>query len=900
METPLITTKLYIPLQRNEIMARPRLEKLLKDRLMRRLTLISAPAGFGKTTLAIRWLTQAKIHIAWYSLDENDNNLVKFFTYFITALQHLNKSFGRSVLEALNTTECADFESIVARMINELMNIEQETALVLDDYHLIQQPEINQAIALLLDHVPPNLHIVILSRIVPSLPISKFRSKSQLTELYASDLRFTLKETEAFLNQTMQLNLEKNETDLLEEKTEGWIVGLQLAALSIPYSSSSKDYIENFSGSDRYVTDYLIDEVISIQSSEMQEFLFKTSFLDRFCADLCEAITGARKSSSILETLDASNLFILPLDNQRKWYRYHHLFADLLQTKFEKEFPQKCFEIYLKAYHWCIEEGLFEEAIQYAIKGKHFFQAADTIKKMGIEVFWRNQKLMARDWLNALPDQLIFSDPQLSILQGYIAIGEGRLRDSELVFDRVFTTINNNATLDNNQNIALKGIIMAGNSIVSFHHHLNWEQTLFQANLALKFIPVEYQYDRCVAYFHCGGSLMQLGETTKAEQNLLQALALTKITNTSGQKLNTLGNLGQLKLMQGQLQQASNYWQEAHKYAKSQLEVTGSTFTHVLTGLGNLHYEWNQLDKANEYLEEAMEIAAKTSEFSDRILISHAAAIRLACGRQQLKKAKQLLSNINQLIIISNPGKLIKRRIELFGINIALAEQDRVTTSNWFDQFSPETQESVTFELEPELVLWIRCSLERKETQKAIPLLLTLIDLAKNQQRFYSLIQLEILLAKAYFIQKEPLQGIEHLKIALIHGGPDGFIRSFLDEGSPINFLLGKLLTASEILTESNISSDYVESLVSAFKTSAPGKFTQQEDPDDFLIQLTVREKEILPYLAKGFSYASIADQLNVSQNTIRFHIKNIYEKFQVNNRTHAIIAAQKYGFIQI
>jgi LuxR family transcriptional regulator, maltose regulon positive regulatory protein len=900
METPLITTKLYIPLQRNEILYRPRLEKQLKSRLMRKLTLISAPAGFGKTTLAIRWLNQSNIPIAWYSLDENDNQLNKFFTYLITALQRVNQSFGQPVLEALKSTECADFETIVARMINELMTIEQETALVLDDYHLIKHPDINQAIALLLDHLPPNFHIIILSRVSPALPISKLRSKSQLTELYINDLRFTQNETEDFLNQIMQLNLGKKEINLLEKKTEGWIVGLQLAAISIPYSISTKVYIENFSGSDRYVADYLIDEVITRQSDQIQEFLFKTSFMDRFCVGLCEAITGAKNSLSILDTLDKSNLFILPLDNQRKWYRYHHLFADLLQTRFKKEFPQKCTEIYLKAYHWYEEEGLFEEAIQCAIKGKHYAEAAHTINKLGIQVFWCNQKLMARDWLNALPDDLIFSDPQLSILLGYIAIGERRLRDAEKIFDRIFTEINDKFTQDNDHSIALKGIIMAGKSIVSYHHHMNWEETLFQANLALKFIPTKYHYDRCVAYFHGGGALIQLGETTQVEQYLQQALALTLKNDTSGQKLLTLGNLGQLKFLQGKLHQASNFWQEAYQYARSLLEVTGNSFTHVLTGLGNLYYEWNQFDKASEYLDEAVKIATKTEDFLDRILISYTAAIKLACGRQQFKKAKQLLSNINQLIIISNPGKLVRRRIELLGITIALAEQDLITTSNWSDQFSLETQESITFELEPELTLWIRCALERKETQKAIPLLLSLIDLAKKQQRFHSLIQLEILLAKAYFFQKEPLKGIDRLQKALIHGEPEGFVRSFLDEGLPIKFLLGKLLKTSKISTGSNFSSDYIESLLKAFDTSAPEKHIQQEDPDDFLIQLTVREKEILPYLAKGFSYGSIADQLNVSQNTVRFHIKNIYEKFQVNNRTHAIIAAQKYGYIQV
>jgi len=898
MKTPLITTKLYIPLQRNEIMPRPRLEELLETRLMRRLTLISAPAGFGKTTLAIRWLTKSKIPIAWYSLDENDNNLIKFFTYLITALQHVNKSFGEFVLEALKTAECADFKAIVALMINDFMNIEQETALVLDDYHFIHQPEIKQAVALLLDHLPPNLHIVILSRIAPSLPISKLRSKSQLTELYASDLRFTFKESEDFLNQTMHLNLEKNDINLLEKKTEGWIVGLQLAALSIPYSSSSKVYIKNFSGSDRYITDYLMDEVISQQASETQEFLLKTSFLDRFCAPLCAAITGTSNSLSILETLDASNLFILPLDNQRKWYRYHHLFANLLQTRFEKAFPLKSSEIYLKAYHWYIEEGLFEEAIQYAIKGKHFVQAAKTINNLGIRIFWCNQKLVSRDWLNALPDQLIFSDPQLSILHGYTIIGEGRLRDAELVFDRVFTKINSDISSENDHNIALKGVIMAGKSVISYHHHMNWKETLFQANLALKFIPTELQYDRCVAYFHCGGSLTHLGETRQAEKNLHQALELSKTNKTSGQKLLTLGNLGLLKLIQGQLHQASIYLQEAYQYAISLLEVTGNSLTHVLTVLGKLFYEWNQLDKADEYLEKAIEIANKTKEFQDRILISHAAAIQLACGRQQFEKARQLLVNIKQLVLDNNSGDVIKQQIDLLELTITLSEQDLNKFSYRVDRLPFDLKKPITFESEPQLIIWVRFLLLKKEVRSTIPLLVSAIELAKDQHRFDSLIKLEILLAQAYYLKKDPLTGIECLKIALRHGEPEGYIRSFLDGGLSIKVLLSKLLNTSDLLEKSRISSDYILSLLNAFDANSPENIIQQAATDNFSIQLTTREKEILPYLAEGFSYASIAEQLKVSQNTIRFHIKNIYEKFQVNNRTHAIIAAQKYDFI--
>jgi LuxR family transcriptional regulator, maltose regulon positive regulatory protein len=899
MDIPLIATKLYIPQHRHESLPRPRLEQWLNERLMRKLTLISAPAGFGKTTLAINWLSQNQIPIAWYSLDENDNHLIRFFSYFIAALQRVNKSFGQNLLEELNTAYSVDFETIMTHLINDFMKIEQEVALVLDDYHLIHQPEINQAVAFLLDHLPPHLRIVILSRTTPLLPIAKLRSKSQLTELHASDLKFTLEETRNFLSQTMKLNLTRDEIEVLENKTEGWVVGLQLAALSIPHSISSKEFIKEFSGSDRYVTDFLIDEVVSGQTREIQQFLFRTSFLERFCAGLCEAITGGENDRMILEMLETSNLFILPLDNQRKWYRYHYLFADLLQSRFKSEFPQKSAEVYLKAHHWYAKEGLFEEAIRSAIKGNHFVQAAETINKLDIQVYWCNERLIARDWLNALPDELILSDSWLSILLAYITLSEGRLRDSEMVFDQALSDIVEKDSFDNARNSMLRGVILAAKSIFSYHHHMNWNDALSQVNLALRLIPTELVYDRCLAYLHGGGALIQFGELTQAEEYLLYAFDLTQKNNSSGQKLLTLGNLGQLKLIQGKLHQAATYWQEAYHYAKSLHKVADcSLYTHVLVGLGNLYYEWNQLDTAAEFLKEAIEITPRNGGFLDRILICHTAAIQLACGRQQYKKAKRILQKTKQMVLTIISGDIMVRRIELLEINIALAEQDLDMVSSWVDRFDPGLKKPITFELEPELVTWIRFLLKQKETQTAIPWLISLISLAKQQKRIKSLIQLEVLLAKAHYIEKDSFKGIERLTIALKLAEPEGFVRSFLDEGQPIKFLLSELLRTGESMTDYGISSKYIQSLLGGFDSKLSGTDTKKRISDEFSDQLTPREKEILPHLAKGFSYANIADQLSISKNTVRFHVKNIYEKFQVNNRTQAITAAQKYHLI--
>jgi LuxR family maltose regulon positive regulatory protein len=382
MATSLLTTKFYIPPTRPELVARPRLIDRLNAGLgqnggfTRKLTLISAPAGFGKTTLLSEWVGHCDQPVAWVSLDEGDNEPVRFLAYFIAALQTIDLSIGETALAVLQSPQPPPFEAILPSLINDIATIPEDFALVLDDYHLIDDQPIHKAMTFFLDHQPPNMHLVIAARSDPFLHLSRLRARGQMTEIRTNDLRFTLQEVATFLNQVMGLGLSGDDVAALESRTEGWIAGLQLAALSMQGQDDTASFIAAFTGDDRFIVDYLVDEVLAQRPKGTQDFLLQTSILDRMTGPLCDAVTGQKNGQAVLEQLEQANLFIVPLDSRRQWYRYHHLFADLLRHRLRATQPEVIPELYLRASAWYEVQGQMEEAIQYALAVKDLERAA--------------------------------------------------------------------------------------------------------------------------------------------------------------------------------------------------------------------------------------------------------------------------------------------------------------------------------------------------------------------------------------------------------------------------------------------------------------------------------------------------------------------------------------------
>ncbi len=424
----LLTTKLYVPPLRPGLVPRPRLIELLDEGVTRKLTLISAPAGFGKTTLISEWIQQCGRPVAWLSLDGGDNDPVHFLAYIIAALQTIVANVGENIPSALQSPQPPPIESLLTGLINEIADASDSAsypfALILDDYHVLEAQPIHAALIFLLDHLPAQMHLIITTREDPPLPLARWRARGQMTEIRAGDLRFREAEAAAFLNQAMGLELASDDIAALEARTEGWIAGLHLAALSLQGHADRADFIRSFAGDDRHVMDYLVGEVLSLQPESVQRFLLHTSIMERMCGPLCDAVMDGDETSGgsqdILERLEQANLFIVPLDNRRQWYRYHHLFADLLRTRLRREVPERIPDLHRRASDWYEQNELITEALGHALAAEDFEQAAGLVAGNALPMLMRGEVATVQDWLDALPKEIVRSHPRLCIDKAWV------------------------------------------------------------------------------------------------------------------------------------------------------------------------------------------------------------------------------------------------------------------------------------------------------------------------------------------------------------------------------------------------------------------------------------------------------------------------------------------------
>jgi len=443
----LLATKFFVPPARPELVSRPKLIGQLNNGLHRKLTLISAPAGFGKTTLVAEWVdnlrgdsdkeNQIKTKITWLSLDESDNNITQFLMYFITALNQIEgikATVGKGAMNMLQSPQPPPTETTLTSLINEIATIPERIIFVLDDYHLIDAQPIHDAITFFLENLPPHMHLVIATREDPLLPLSRLRARGQLTELRAASLRFTTSEAGEFLNQVMGLDLSMADIAALERRTEGWIAGLQLAAISLQRKEGTSQLIKSFSGSYRLVLDYLIEEVLEQQPESVHNFLLQTSILNRLTGSLCDALTGQDNGQQVLESLERANLFIVPLDEERRWYRYHHLFADLLRQRLHQKHPEQLTKLHLFASEWYEQRGLWSDAIHHAFAVEDVDRAADLIELAWIPMNTSYRSVTWLGWAKVLPEDLVRSRPVLSTSCGWASLDSGDLDAAELYF----------------------------------------------------------------------------------------------------------------------------------------------------------------------------------------------------------------------------------------------------------------------------------------------------------------------------------------------------------------------------------------------------------------------------------------------------------------------------------
>jgi LuxR family maltose regulon positive regulatory protein len=955
---PLLTTKLYLPPTRPDLVSRPRLIERLNQGLSCKLTLISAPAGYGKTTLVSEWLSGLDRPSAWLSLDEGDNDLARFLTYVIAALQHIDANLGQTTQTLIHTPQLPALEALLTPLINEIAALDTPFVLVLDDYHVITLPRVHEAMAFVLDKMPPQAHLVIATREDLPLSLARLRAQGQMTEIRGGDLRFTEGETAAFLNQTMGLNLPQEDIRALEIRTEGWIIGLQLAALSMQGEPPERipDFIQAFTGSHRYIVDYLTEEVLRSRPPGTRSFLLETSVLDRLIGRLCDDVTGQRDGQATLERLEEANLFLIPLDNERGWYRYHHLFAELLHNQLVASHPELVPTLHRRASMWFESEGLLSEAVAHSIAAKDWQLAAQQILRTMIEMMARgeNYTTLLRQ-LEALPDEIVRASPHLGIMYAYVlAIRiqldrvEPRLQEIERIAgDQLTTELElqikdvraHAAVLQNNEERAFE---LSGEVLEALPEDRADDNPLQrQARMGMVF-----NFGHIYLFFK--------GNATKAQHWYAETLALCQDADSATLSLRAMMGLAQAQQLQGQLHRAYKTCQEGLQLARTTEKRYGQGLpatAWVQVVLGDLLREWNRLDEAADYLENCIELC-RLWQVGDMLCASYLfqARVRLAGGdfagaMDSIRQAEQLPKMYRDVPWTGGPTPACRAQVALAQVRAMARRPERENTftagglgavERWVEESGLSLDGAVSsLSQEFAYLIWARLLITRGQGGPALKLLARLRQAAENGDRTGRVIEVLVLKALALQTLGDLEQALLALQNALSLAELEGYVRLFVDEGPPMAALLSKILEAQrkgQKATARGIAPDYVGKLLAAFEIETKGDDrilaparsagVTEPSPSSFVLgpsspalpapvapahvseaeglaePLSARELEVLRHLNTDLSAPEIAAELVVSVNTVRTHIKRIYSKLDAHSRYEAVQRAKELNLL--
>ncbi len=909
LDVSFLKTKIYIPPVRTERVLRPRLVERLKAGFDRKLTLISAPAGFGKTTLLSECAALCGHPVAWVSLDKGDNEPVQFWTYVVAALQtipHLKGTeLGQAVLAIFRSSQPPPMETLLSGLINELVEVTEPFVLILDDLHQITNPQINDALALLLDNQPPQMHLVISSRADPPWPLARWRASGQIMELRTDDLRFTSAEAAAFLNDVMELDLSAADIAALDARTEGWIAGLQLAALALQGTLSMEDrdaqsFLKTFRGSHRFVLDYLVEEVLEHQSSELQEFLLQTSILERLTAPLCDAVRfgtaeAPGSSQSILERLERANLFLVPLDDGRRWYRYHHLFADLLRSRLEQTLLDQVPMLHLRASHWHEQNGQIAEAVGHALLIPDAKRVAYLIEGNALAILERGELTTLVGWLDALPEDVVRSHPWLCVAYAWVLVYTGQL-------DIVESYLRDAEQAPGSPTRHIAGHIAA---IRAYATDLAGDKhgTAEFAREALEYLPEADLRTRGLAMSLLIPALYWSGDPAAADEIIDQAISISRTSDDSLVAVRVLCELAELQLARGQLHRTVATCHEALQLADDhsrrggwRLPVTG----HAHTLLGLVLAEWNDLEPALRHARESVELCNRWKQ-AENLVHSYVSlsVVLQAMGDPvgalaAFREARQVASGISDYYA----DYMAAHQARLF-----LAQDNLPAASRWAASWEGKlpSDEKLAFWREHEFFVLVRVLIAQGRQQTASSLdealawLSWLLQEAEKTGAWKRALLALVLQAMALQAQGKDKEALAALARALALGEPEGYVRSFIDEGPQ----MGRLLRQAVM---QGICVDYAGKLLAALeeeatRTTTPLAISEGAWPP-LVEPLSPREAEVLRLLTTHLSHTEMAEELVVSVNTVRSHLKSIYSKLDAHSRMEAVERARGLGLL--
>jgi LuxR family maltose regulon positive regulatory protein len=888
MTTALLTTKLHIPPVRSELVPRPRLIERLNAGLQRKLTLISAPAGFGKTTLVSDWVRHIDLAVAWLSLDGGDNDPARFLAYFVAALQTVDKSIGADVLEALRAAQALPLEGQVTALINQISALPHGLVLVLDDYHLITGETIHNALAFLLDHLPANMHLVIATRADPSLPIARLRGRGELSELRLTDLRFTPDEAAAFLNQVMGLGLAADNVSALTSRTEGWIAGLQMAAVSMQGRDDIDSFVSAFTGSHRYIMDYLLTEVLRRQPESVQTFLLQTSLLERLSGPLCDAVTAGDDSQRTLETLESKNLFIVPLDDERQWYRYHRLFGDLLRQQLERTQPDWVLTLHRRASAWFEHSSLIPEAIDHALSAEDFERAADLIERAAPSTVMRSELATFLRWVEQLPYEQLRERPSLGAYHAWTLLLSGRwLEVTESYLQDVGTDA---------EHISWKLAPMRA-LIAMFQGRV--PDALELSRRALEELPDDDLFLRSVAAWSLSLSRLAEGDLAAGRKALEELVVMSQEMGNVVVAAMALCSLAAFHKRQGRLREAKALYERALELATDDRGHRLPVVSEPLMGLGEIWREWNELELAARNITEGIEWTKQWAETS--ALDGYMSLARLEQAKGDVDSAHEAIRKAQQLAVQFNATELDDLMVALLQARLWIAQGNIEAAQRWVEEHEPDKGASGT-ELHREAffatsrlqkyrdLVVARVLIAQDRPAEALKSLELLLPGMEQQRRIDLALEILVLKALSHQALGDYEQALGALGRALSLAEPGGYVRTFLDEGSPMARLLYQAAARG-------IAPQYTGKLLAAFP-AAEAVEGFQVSAMELVEPLTERELEVLRLIAEGLSNQEIAQQLFLSLSTVKWHTHNIYGKLGVHNRTQAVAKARALGML--
>jgi LuxR family transcriptional regulator, maltose regulon positive regulatory protein len=893
MSTPLLATKLYVPLPRPEMVPRPHLLQRLDEglRLGHRLSLVSAPAGFGKTTLLSAWVRSLQQPVSWLSLDEADDELHRFLTYLVAALQETDDHIGQAMQELWEAAGCLPIDRLMVGLINSIAAIPTPIVLILDDYQAIGQPEIHQVVTFLLDHCPPQLHLVIASREDPPLPLSQLRARGQIMEIRERDLRFTTQESLVFLNQVMDLELTADEVSMLETRTEGWVAGLQLAALSLRDRANTQDFVQSVTGTHRHILDYLTDEVLERQPEQVRTFLLYTSILDRLTGSLCNALTGEENGQDTLELLDSTNLFIIPLDDERRWYRYHPLFRDLLRYYLKQEVStQALVLLHGRACAWLAQHGLKAEALPHAIAGQDLDCAANLIEAIAAGPLLRGKVETLKAWLDELPRDLIQARPLLSVIRAWTYHMDGQrdaiephLIDAERSLQMLGLPDDDPFASD------LRGQIAAMRASKA-RHRGEWPLFFRCADEALELLAEDSLAVRTTLNANLGLAYMLRADLRAAMAAFREVQSLGQASGNMISAVNCIGFLAAILIAQGRLRQAGDLCRHTIDSHLEHCPEPLPTLGHVHASLARVLYEWNDLAAAAAHLEQAVILGEQTHLPSTlRFRASMLNRIWQMQGTEQ-----HLASPPPQIAKVADREQenLDDADLTAWRVRHWLDQGDVAMADRWAETYRGDKPSAQIWRPYGDLAL-ARVLIARQQWEEALDRLTQIRRLALEAGGGGWVIESLVLEALAHQTMGQSDRGLAAVSEALSLAEPEGYVRTFVDEGEPMATLLGQVW-------RHGVSPHYVGALLAAFRAGLPATSAgPQTTPAHLLYEaLTERELEVLHLIDAGLSNREIASRLYVSLNTVRTHTKNLYSKLGVHSRTQAITRARDLGLL--